>query len=241
MNKTVALEIKHSFGDKESVIYPVLAMDENELVLIDCGYPGDLPHIEKAAEEHAIDMSRLTKIIITHHDYDHMGALGALKKKYPRAQVISSAIEADYISGKKKSLRLQQAEQLQKMLPEAEQELGKRFMAQLEAVEKVPVDLVVEDKATFPCCGGIEVIATPGHMPGHICIYLRESRMLVAGDAMIVDKGELLMANPQYTLDMESAKRSVEKLLDYEIDTIICYHGGICSGNVKEKLQKILK
>lgn len=239
--KIVALEIKHSFGERENLIYPAAAMDENELVLIDCGYPGDLSYIENAAGEHDIDINRLTKIIITHHDYDHMGALGAFKRKYPKVQVISSVIEADYISGKKKSLRLQQAEKLQELLPEAEQEQGRRFMAQLEAIENVPVDLWVEDKAVLPCCGGMEIIATPGHMPGHICVYLKESKTLIAGDAMVVNGGELLMANPQYTLDMEGAKASVEKLLDYEIDTILCYHGGICSGNIKEKLQKILK
>ncbi|EIW20997.1 MULTISPECIES: MBL fold metallo-hydrolase [Pelosinus] len=92
----------------------------------------------------------------------------------------------------------------------------------------------------FPCCGGIEIVATPGHMPGHISIYLEENKTLITGDALVLENGELIGANPQHTLDMATAKKSIKKLLNYEIDRLICYHGSIYEKDVKESLKKFI-
>jgi len=46
-----------------------------------------------------------------------MGALSEIKEKYPNIKVVSSEIESEYISVKKKSLRLLQAEEILKDLP----------------------------------------------------------------------------------------------------------------------------
>lgn len=224
----------------EVTIHPVVSADEKDMVMIDCGYPDFLPRIRQAAEERGLDISRLTAIIITHHDYDHMGALAQFKRTYPGIQVISSVEEADYISGKKKSLRLQQAEALQERLPEAEKAGGLAFQNTLRAMEPVPVDMPVTGGTVFPWCGGIEIVAMPGHMPGHIGVYLREKKVFVAGDSMMVDgEGELAHPNPQYTLDMEKARQSVGRLLVYDIEEIVCYHGGVFRGNIPEGLTRI--
>ena len=86
---------------------------------------------------------------------------------------------------------------------------------------------------------GIEIISTPGHMPGHISIYHKESKSLIAGDALVVENGELVIALPQYTLDIEGAKRSIKKFLDYDIDRIICYHGGVYEKDIVKTLENI--
>ncbi|MDW5550258.1 MBL fold metallo-hydrolase [Methanosarcina sp.] len=74
---------------------------------------------------------------------------------------------------------------------------------------------------------------------GHICLYLHESKTLIAGDALFLQDGELVISHPTATLDMEQAKKSIKKLLDYDIDKIVCYHGGVYKDNIKETLTKI--
>ncbi|WP_330573610.1 MBL fold metallo-hydrolase, partial [Clostridioides difficile] len=37
----------------------------------------------------------------------------------------------------------------------------------------------------------LEVIPTGGHTRGHICLYLKESKVLIAGDLLQVENGEL--------------------------------------------------
>lgn len=70
-------------------------------------------------------------------------------------------------------------------------------------------------------------------MPGHISIYIKDSKTLIAGDALVVEDDKLTIANPQYTLDIISAKNSIKKLLNYEIDKIVCYHGGVYTKDIK--------
>lgn len=62
--------------------------------------------------------------MLTRQDDDHMGAAAALKAKYPALQVLASPEEAPYIVGRKKNLRLQQAEALQDLLPEERKTWG---------------------------------------------------------------------------------------------------------------------
>lgn len=240
MNRLTVLEIKFDINGSSNVIYPVVLSDEREVVLIDCGYPKFLPLIKADAKAKEIDISKLTKIIITHHDFDHMGALAEFKRKYPQIKVLSSIDDEKYISGREKSLRLQQAESIYDNLPEDQKENAKQFQQFIESIENVQVDVCLRDKDSFSWCGGVEIVATPGHMPGHISIYIKDSKTLISGDALVVEDDKLAIANPQYTLDIAEAKNSIKKLLNYEIDRIICYHGGIYTEDIKGALERIV-
>ena len=88
MNKLTVLEI--NLTGSTNTIFPVILSDDKEMVLLDCGYPNFLNLIENNAKENEIDISNLTKIIITHHDFDHMGSLGEFKRKYPNIKIFSS-------------------------------------------------------------------------------------------------------------------------------------------------------
>jgi len=239
MNKLKVLKVEFEFNGIIDSIYPVILNDEKDMILIDCGYPNFLPLIEESAIKSGIDLSKLTKLIITHHDFDHMGSAADLKRKYPNVKILSSIIEAKYISGKEKSLRLQQAESIYDKLPEEQKEDAMNFQRMLQSIENVKVDMLLKDGDKFDWCGGIEIIETPGHMPGHISIYAKESKTLISGDALVVEDKKLSIANPNYTLDMPKAKESIYKLLNYDIDKIVCYHGGIYTEEIKTSLMEI--
>jgi len=240
MSQLDVLAIPRDPEGKLPPLHPVLLHDEEEMVLVDCGCTGFLPLLQNAAKAKGIDLARLTRVFITHHDHDHMGALAALKRACPSVQVLASAEDAPYIQGERKSMRLTQAESLFDSLPEERKADALAFQRTVAAVEPVRVDAPVRDRDAFPWCGGLEVIATPGHMPGHISLYVRESHTLIAGDALTAADGKLGLANPQYTLDMPQALASVRKLLDYDIDRVICYHGGMIEGGIRQALCEAL-
>ncbi|MBS5956427.1 MAG: MBL fold metallo-hydrolase [Clostridiales bacterium] len=240
MSHIYLLPLTFHRGETENIIYPVLLKDENELILVDCSYPDTLPMLEEAMQKIGFSLSMLTKIIITHHDYDHMGALHEITQKYPQIEVLCSEEQAPYITGKCKSLRLQQAEDLQDTLPEDKKEYGKEFQKLIASVKPVDKVTVIEGGAILPYCGGIEVVDTKGHMPGHISLYVKKEKVLITGDALVIVNGKLYMALPQYALNMEEAKDSVRKLKGYDIETIICYHGGVCDTGVKNRLNEII-
>jgi glyoxylase-like metal-dependent hydrolase (beta-lactamase superfamily II) len=89
-------------------------------------------------------------------------------------------------------------------------------------------------------CEGVRVIYTPGHTPGHISLLMENEKVFFAGDALAVENGKLVVANPQFTLDMEETRRSLEKIRNLEIETLICYHGNVYPGNIKNGIDEIL-
>ena len=103
------------------------------------------------------------------------------------------------------------------------------------------MDKTIEDGEELPFCGGIQVIFTPGHTTGHICLYLKKYKTLVAGDAMNVIDGELSGPNPQFTYNMKEAVNSLKKLSKYDINSVICYHGGVYSQNVNQRIIELAK
>ncbi|WP_313076061.1 MBL fold metallo-hydrolase [Lacrimispora sp.] len=240
MSHIYLLPVTFNSGKSERIIYPVLLKDENELILIDCGYPDSMPKLENAMQKYGLSLSQLTKIIITHHDHDHMGALKDITQEYPQIEVLCSKEQAPYITGKRKSLRLQQAEDIQNTLPEDKKEYGIQFQKVISSVKKVDEVSIIDSGEILPYCGGIEVVDTKGHMPGHISLYVKQEKTLISGDALVNEGGKLRMAVPEYALNMEEAKDSIRNLENYDIEKIICYHGGVCDTSVKDCLEEII-
>lgn len=227
MKKIIVLNIEMTYGNIFDIIHPVVLCDGCNYGLIDCGYVGSLHRIEKALQINGLRPEAITHIILTHQDHDHIGAAAAFKNKYPDVRVLASSIEAPYISGSLKSLRLEQAEQLQKALPPKQQAFGEAFCSLLRTVEPVQIDQQLFADELLPFCGNCQVIATPGHTPGHISLYLPELSTIISGDAITLENGKPVIANPQFTLNMEQATASIQKLLSYQAKKIICYHGGV--------------
>ncbi len=226
MNQIIMLDINFQYQNEAQTIHPVLLLSTDDVVLVDCGYPGFLPLLEDEMKSKGVNPNSLTKVLITHHDDDHMGALFEIKEKYPNIKVVASYIESEYISGKKKSLRLLQAEEMLNMLSEEQKQFGIQFCESLRKIKPVPVDIKVKNGEYFDWAGGCEIVDTPGHMPGHISLYLKESNSVITGDAAVIDDNKLIIANPQFTLDLDMAKESLGKLISMDADNYYCYHGG---------------
>ncbi|GIP37891.1 MBL fold hydrolase [Paenibacillus sp. J31TS4] len=241
MVKCHLLAIDFEYNGQKQRIVPILLLDESERILIDCGYPDFIPLLEEAAGKHGVTLHSMTKLIATHHDLDHMGSLANLKRTYPQIEIVAHELEKPYVEGTSKSLRLEQAEATWDALPAEAKPAAEQFIRLLQSIEPAVVDRTVSDGEVLPWCGGIEIVHTPGHMPGHISLYLPSSKTLLAADAVVIEEGRLNLANPQYTLDLKEAIRSVERLLDYDIEQLICYHGGLYQGNVRQALLQVLE
>lgn len=223
MQKIIVLDVDMA----EDIIHPVVLQDESSCVLVDCGYAGSLPKIEAALRVKGIEPEAITHILLTHQDHDHVGAAAAFKRSYQAVSILASKEELPYISGAMKSLRLKQAEELQSVLPPEQQAFGEAFCGLLRSVEPVEVDCALQAGEVLPFCGGCEVLATPGHTPGHISLYLPQLHTLICGDAMALENRAPVIANPQFTLDLEKAEKSLQGLLARKGNRFICYHGGV--------------
>lgn len=228
---------------KMETIYPTLLWDDDAAILVDTGYPGQLPLFKEQFERAGLSFDKLTKIIITHQDLDHIGSLSAILKELPQpAEVMASSLEAPYIQGSEQLLKHSPAaieQAVNALPPEVPEEWRAAFRKTLENPPRASVDTFIADGQELPLCGGITVIETPGHTPGHLSLYHKASKTLIAADALIVENDRLLGPVPQYCMDPVLAKQSIKKLTEYDIGTVICYHGGLYTDRVNERLLEL--
>lgn len=227
MQHIIQLTLPMSSGFSETFIHPIVLQDAENLILVDCGYVGCLGMLEAELKRHGITFDQLTGLVLTHHDHDHMGTAAALKRANPRMLVYASSKEAVYISAKEKPLRLVQAEKLQETLPIEQQAFGEMFCSMLRRIEPVEVDVLLSEAQLLPWCGGTQVLLTAGHTPGHISLFVPSACAVIVGDAFALEDNLPVLANPQFTLDMQLANQSIQKLLSLKARTYYCYHGGI--------------
>jgi glyoxylase-like metal-dependent hydrolase (beta-lactamase superfamily II) len=82
----------------------------------------------------------------------------------------------------------------------------------------------IEDGVVLPLLGGLEVIHTPGHTPGSVCLYARGPRILFTGDVIQVRRGRLAFASPIFSHDHAQARASVRRLTEFDVDIIAFSH-----------------
>jgi glyoxylase-like metal-dependent hydrolase (beta-lactamase superfamily II) len=239
------LELPAMLMNGPGVLYPTVLWDSQDVVLVDAGLPGMTPLFREAMQQAHIPFEKLNRIIVTHHDLDHIGSLGELQQSLPHPiQILSHAGEAPYIQGESAPLKLT-PEMLKKMeeqmmtLP-AEQQQAMRAMAERMRNQKLNVDRTISDGEVLPFCGGIQVIHTPGHTPGHVCLYLPACKTLIAGDELLVDNGKLIPAPPFINADAPMAIVSLKKLSCFDIANVIAYHGGLFQDDPNHRIEEIL-
>lgn len=233
------LEISANIMGMPSVINPTLILDKESLILIDTGFPGQLPKIREAFEKEGLEFSKLNKVILTHQDIDHIGSVSDISREMPgRVKVFAHEEEKAYINGEKKPVKLAKLEDRLDYLPENMKKIYQSLKIGFES-SRVNVDKTLIDGQELPYCGGITVVYTPGHTPGHICLYFKQSKILIAGDILSVKEGVLVKADQDINFDNELNIKSMKKLMNYDIETVICYHGGIYKGDINNRLAEL--
>ena len=234
-----ALELPMNLRGQSSIIYPALLWDFDEATLVDTGIPGQLDALRGETEKAGVDFESISRIILTHQDIDHIGGLPEiLRAREGKIEVLAHEEDKPYIEGDKPLVKMNR-ERLAQMM----EALSEPQRQQLERIFSAPpsgkVNRILRDGEQLPLQGGIEVIHTPGHTPGHLSLFVKKARFLIAGDELRVEKGELVGPSERATPDMEKANASLRKLTGYPIDYVLCYHGGLYGPNASEKIAEL--
>ena len=95
-----ALEIPAVIIGTKTLIYPTLIWDDKTTVLVDTGFPGQVSEFRRAIVGAGTSLEKIDKIIITHHDRDHIGSLRKILTELPqKASVLAHEKEKEYLEG----------------------------------------------------------------------------------------------------------------------------------------------
>lgn len=240
-NGVEMLELEMQMMGHKSTINPTLLYDDNQAILVDVGMPGQLEAIQSAMAKASVPFERLSAVILTHQDIDHIGSIqDVLKAVGKPIDVYAHAADKPYIEGDKEPIKMNRA-RIDQMLASMPEEARKHAEAMFATLPNAKVTQVVADGDILPFFGGITVIFTPGHTPGHISLFLNATNVLITGDATVSENGKLLGPNQNATPDMPAALESQKKFANFDIDKVICYHGGLCDDNVNEQVRELIK
>src|SRR5258705_7253649 len=90
---------------------------------------------------------------------------------------------------------------------------------------QAPTDVTAaEDGDELPVLGGLRILHTPGHTPGSICLYSPTRRLLIVGDLLQRMRGQVTLPNYFFTDDMGLARRSIARLAELDVETILFSH-----------------
>jgi glyoxylase-like metal-dependent hydrolase (beta-lactamase superfamily II) len=186
-----------------------------------------------------IDLRRLTKIIVTHNDIDHMGALAAFKRAYPPIEIIASHLQAQYISGEQTTIRLQLARHAYRQARRTPPPCPDETDQYSDIRGNSGRGSTRERSGVDRCLRRTENDIYPRTSSRTYERISYGKPILIAGDALVSEFGKLEIAHQKSNLDSELARKSAMRLAELDIETIYCYHGGKYKGNIKEDLNSL--
>jgi len=185
------------------VANPYILVDADGLTVIDTG----LPRSEKKILAYVSGLGKsardVKRIILTHADLDHVGGLAALQKA-TGARTYASKLEADAIAAGKPSRQTK---------PSGFSVMRLVFALMRPFFKATPfqVDEILTDGQILPALGGLRVIDTAGHTPGHISLFAPTVGILFCGDSMVTDENGIHGSRSGLTWDNAKAKEAVRK------------------------------
>ena len=206
-----------------------LVIDGGRGALIDAGYADEGLVQARLEYLRSIPGLDLEHIILTHHHIDH--ASGA-----PR---LREAMDARICLHPREDRTLREwKDDAPQDLPPAGS-LEARVRAWRHEAARATADRLVEDGDTIAVGGvTIEVVHTPGHTLGSICLYLREERALFTGDT-VLGLGTAAIVPPPHG-DMGLYIQSLERLKTYDAALLLPGHGPPVH-DVGRKLQELIE
>lgn len=206
-------------------LHPALLWDAHNLLLVDAGFPLQFELIRDAIATVGFSLEQLTGLIFTHQDIDHIGSAKEILAQAPKVRTMAHTLEAPYIDGRQTPVKLAAMEaNFDRLPPERQAFLGQMQTAIVN--RRIAIDRELSDGDVLEVGGGVEVIHTPGHTPGHICLFDRDSGTLITGDAFFLQEGKLSAQSPHHQ-DQQVARQSAQRLARLPVNRLVLYHGGV--------------
>lgn len=173
---------------------------------------------------------QIHKVIITHIHPDHYGLASEICRR-SGAELLMSATEANFLKTRYQNVTglLQDMGNWLAANGVPSEELDDLQQASMPVIDRVNIafpDMTLHDgDVLHGLPWHLEVIETPGHSTGHICLYDRRQKILLAGDHVLPGITPHIGFHPEATSNpLEDYFASLDKLAHLEINLALPAH-----------------
>jgi len=168
--------------------------DDAPLYLVDAGVPDDAGSIRATASNAGVDLGAVDGVLLTHYDYDHVGALADLREL--DCPVYAHEPDASFLDGSDRP----------GLWPH------KALLQRVTGLFLDRSDLPVERVADGDTVGSFAAYHTPGHGPGHLAWISADRGVAFLGDLVRVADGALEASPWAVSYDTAAVRDSVRDL-----------------------------
>ncbi|HEV2027237.1 MAG TPA: MBL fold metallo-hydrolase [Candidatus Dormibacteraeota bacterium] len=224
-------ELRLPIPFEDGLVNVFLFPDGDEADLLDCGMNSD-ESVEVIRHGIAhLGAKRLRRLVVTHIHPDHYGAAGTFAGE-GLADLYIHRLEVPLVHPRYVELEQLVKEVRTYLLVNGvstdDAEVLSNSQRALSQVVKTAEPSVQLDGAESLQMGrrNLRVEWTPGHSPGHICLYDRQDKLLFAGDHMLPELSPNIGLHPQSTPDpLHEYLDGLRRLAAYEPELILPSHG----------------
>ena len=209
-----------------------LVKDQGRFLIIDTGMNREecLRPMRASLDELNVDLSK-TDFFITHFHADHLGLVGNLATDTSKVYFNEPEASAMSVWFEKAEERWQEAVRFfcSNGFPEDEIKKALEGHPGFRYSPKRRLDFCVLKEGDTIEIGGylFRCIETPGHTPGHMCLYEANKKILVAGDHILFDITPNITHWPQLENALKEYLASLEKVYPLDVNLVLPGHRNI--------------
>lgn len=205
----------------------VFVEDSGELTLVDAGLKGAPKKLLAAVASLGKEPSDVTRIVLTHTHLDHAGGAARMCRETGARVHVHEADTPFARAGESP--------------PVDRRSFTARVLAHLPGgdFDPVEVDQTLADGQLLDVGGGLLVIHTPGHTPGHVALLHERSGTLITGDALFNWRG--ITFSPRFFCsDIPMSRETAWRLGDVDYEVAAFMHGPEIRDGAKGRITEFL-
>ena len=210
-------------GRKESCVY--ILKGEKESIIISGGISYIVPDLLKQFEEFNIQEKLITKILILHSHFDHVGIVPFFKRRYPEIEVLASERAWEILRMEKAINTINEfSRNIAKKM--GKDEVYSKF--DLEWRDDISGNVVKEGDEIDLGSFKINIVEIPGHSSCSIGAYAPQLKALFPTDGGGIPFNQIIITsgNSNFT----RYQQSLEKMKDLEVEYYCADHYGYVIG-----------
>lgn len=220
-------------GSRLRYVNSYLLEGDDGYLLIDCGWdtPDVLAALESGLGEVGVRVGDVRRLVVTHFHSDHYGLAGTLVR-LAQLRLLMHRLDwlhvrthmVDFAAMAHNSSAWFQRHGMAPLSPSEEE---RRVIESVRRYTVTPPDVELEDEYAIPVAGeALQVMWTPGHTEGHVCLYAPRWRVLFSGDHVLTPiTPNISFSRPSLDNPLGHYLASLRKVRDLDVEQVLPAHG----------------